>query len=104
MRIAGKLGILIAVMVLFAPPSYANYCVPPKPPAKPAPLDEPCPACEPKECKKCTASPVFLGLGTYTRDDTDLTIRTTGFGITVARYYDSGRAWTDRWGSAGPAA
>jgi RHS repeat-associated protein len=34
----------------------------------------------------------MLSLGTYTRDETDLTIRTTGFGITVGRSYDSGRA------------
>ena len=92
MRIAGKLGILITALVLFAPLSYANFCVPPKPPAKPAPPDEKCPACEPAECKKCTASPVMLSLGSYTRDETDLTIRTTGFGITVGRSYDSGRA------------
>jgi len=90
-RIAGKLGIFIAVLVLASSPGYANFCVPPKPPSKPAPPDEPCPACEPKECKKCSASPVYLSLGTYTRDETDLTIRTTGFGITVGRSYDSGR-------------
>src|SRR5688572_14150080 len=91
MRIGMKLVVLVAVLVVFAPEGIADYCVPPKPPSKPAPPDEPCPACEPKECKKCTASPVFLSLGTYTRDDTDLSIRTVGFGITVARSYDSGR-------------
>ncbi|HEX6100845.1 MAG TPA: RHS repeat-associated core domain-containing protein [Thermoanaerobaculia bacterium] len=91
MRIAGKLAVLLALLVLVAPAGNASFCVPPKPPAKPAPPDEVCPACEPKECKKCTASPVYLSLGTYTRDDTDLQIRTTGFSIAVARYYDSGR-------------
>jgi RHS repeat-associated protein len=68
-----------------------TFCVPPKPAPPSPPQDPPCPECEPKECNKCTKSPVYVGAGTYVRDDTDLAIATTGLGISVLRHYDSSR-------------
>ena len=69
----------------------ATFCVPPKPTPQGPPQDPKCPACDPKECDKCTKSPVLVGSGAYDRDDTDLSIRTPGLGIEVARHYESSR-------------
>ncbi|HYI08820.1 MAG TPA: RHS repeat-associated core domain-containing protein [Thermoanaerobaculia bacterium] len=93
MQITRILGLLLFIIAaLLAPVAQATFCVPPSPPAPPPPAKPPCPACEPIVCEKCNKSPVFAIGGSYTRDETDLSIRTTGFGITVARSYDSSRA------------
>lgn len=85
--------IFLCAVAVVGPAALANtFCVPPKPAPPPPPQEPPCNECEPKECNKCTKSPVYVGAGTYVRDDTDLTIRTTGLGISAARHYDSSRS------------
>lgn len=88
-----RLLLIIFLAAVSVAPSLSaqTFCVPPKPPAQPPPQDPPCPACEPKECNKCTKSPVYVGAGTYVRDETDLSIRTVGPQINVTRHYDSSR-------------
>jgi hypothetical protein len=71
------IALLLTLIMAAALPAGADdpFCAPPKPPVKPAPQDEPCPACEPKVCDKCTKSPVYVGAGTFTDAQTDLAIR-----------------------------
>lgn len=73
-----------------------GWCVQPVPPCDPANPGTACykppppdPRCEPRECKKCTKSPCFVGSGAYTTDATDLHLPTPGFPLLAARRYEN---------------
>lgn len=85
-------GLLGSGQALFA----QGWCVQPVPPCDPSNPSSSCykppppdPRCEPRECKKCTKSPCFVGSGAYTTDATDLHLPTPGFPLVAARRYES---------------
>ncbi len=98
--VASLWGGTALVLLLFAAAQASaqsgNFCNNAVPPCNPKDVTSPCytppppdEVCQPKECKKCTKSPCYVGSGVYTADVTDLSIRTTGFSIDAQRLYES---------------
>jgi RHS repeat-associated protein len=77
--------------------AFCTNGVPPCDPDKPPKPGEPgcyrpppaCPKCE--RCRNCQRSPNHVSSGEYSANDTDLSIPTNGFSITVSRLYQSTR-------------
>jgi YD repeat-containing protein len=92
-----------------ASPSAATWCGNPVPPCDPTNPNSRCyqppppdPRCEPRECKKCTKSPCYVGSGVYVNSAVDLELPTPGFTLSASRLYESthtidgpmGHGWT----------
>lgn len=73
--------------------SFCGNAVPPCDPKNPSSKcyqpPPPDPRCEPRECKKCTKSPCFVGSGAYVSSAVDLELPTTGYWLWAARAYES---------------
>jgi len=90
---AALLAAALLAVVSLAPSTYAQttFCTTPNaPPAPPAPPQPPS-VCGDRSCGRCTGSPCYLASGVYAKDFQDLTLRTVGFPLVVARAYDSSR-------------
>jgi RHS repeat-associated protein len=96
-------------LVSFVSPSAASWCGNPVPPCEPSNPNSKCyqppppdPRCEPRECKKCTKSPCYVGSGVYVNSAVDLELPTPGFTLSASRNYESthtidgpmGHGWT----------
>jgi RHS repeat-associated protein len=87
-------GLFVAEPVLAqSPVPYCAYpfepCNPDKPGSKCFQPRPPSCKCYPKDCKKCTASPGFVGTGAYEISAVDLSIPTNGFPLEAGRRYSS---------------
>ena len=75
------------------------WCAIPFPPCDPNSSNSLCyqppkpdPRCGEEQCETCRKSPCYVGTGSYEVAATDLSIRTNGFPLRVARRYDSTHA------------